>query len=195
MSENVKPDLIEAIKEKSEATCAELLAEAEAYAAERAAAAKEFSLKLQEETEITTKRLAEDIAGKSRVASRMESNKIALGARRNAINRVYDLLNARLEKATTEEFLQILSALIEKYGEDGQKLLLSPSAPIDEKKARELKIVTERHIVVETSESVKNGFALCGVNYDRDFTYAAIVEAMREQTEKELAERLFGGER
>ena len=195
MSENVKSSLIDAINEKSEAACAEILAEAEAYASERAKNAKEFSLNLQDETKSIIKQITEDIASKSRIASRMESNKIALKARRNTINRVYDLLNARLEKMTAEEFLQMLSSLIEKYGEDGQKLVLSASTTIDEKKVKELKAIVERHIVVETSEKVKNGFILCSVNYDRDFTYSAIVETMREQTEKELAESFFGGER
>lgn len=192
MSENVKTDIVGAINEKAEITRAEIIADAERYAEERNTAAADYSARLTAETEEVAKSLAEDIIGKSRVAARMESNKIKLGAKRKAVGRVYDLLCARLTKATAEEFLELVAAVVEKYGETGQKLIVAVSSPVDIKAVTGLDAVVAKRIVAEQSEELKNGFVLSCDKYDRVFTYEAIVETVREKTEREFAEKFFG---
>ena len=47
-------------------------------------------------------------------------------------------------------------------------------------------------MTVEKSDAVKDGFLLSGDMFDLDFTYSAIVDTVRERTEKDVADEMFG---
>ena len=46
-------------------------------------------------------------------------------------------------------------------------------------------------MIVETADGLRDGFAISGEIFDRDFSYASIVESCRERTENEVAARLL----
>jgi len=47
-------------------------------------------------------------------------------------------------------------------------------------------------MTVEKSDALDDGFVLSGDTFDLDFTCAAIVESVRERTEKDVADEMFG---
>ena len=134
---------------------------------------------------------ADDILKKRATAARMERNKIILDAKRKAVDRVYELLLDGLKKLNEDEFVNLVSIAVEKYGEDGQKILLSASAPAKKEKIESLSAVKEKRMTVETTDSLEDGFVISGEIFDRDFSYASIVESCRERTENEVAARLL----
>lgn len=191
MSENTKIDVLEAIGTAAAEEAENIIASAETYAEERRSAAMQNAYELGEAEEKKANERADDILKKRATAARMERNKIILDAKRKAVDRVYELLLDGLKKLNEDEFINLVSIAVEKYGEDGQKILLSASAPAKKEKIESLAAVKEKRMTVETTDSLEDGFVISGEIFDRDFSYASIVESCRERTENEVAARLL----
>lgn len=191
MSENTKIDVLEAIGTAAAEEAENIIASAETYAEERRSAAMQNAYELGEAEEKKANERADDILKKRATAARMERNKIILDAKRKAVDRVYELLLDGLKKLNEDEFVNLVSIAVEKYGEDGQKILLSASAPAKKEKIESLAAVKNKSMTVETTDSLEDGFVISGEIFDRDFSYASIVESCRERTENEVAARLL----
>ena len=191
MSENTKIDVLEAIGTAAAEEAENIIASAETYAEERRSAAMQNAYELGEAEEKKANERADDILKKRATAARMERNKIILDAKRKAVDRVYELLYDGLKKLNEDEFVNLVSIAVEKYGEDGQKILLSASAPAKKEKIESLAAVKNKSMTVETTDSLEDGFVISGEIFDRDFSYASIVESCRERTENEVAARLL----
>ena len=195
MSETFNIELLDAIARNAENEAAEIISKAEAYAAEKRENAEAAA---EERAAVSAKNTAEkvmDVQLKSDTAARMERNRRLLAARRAAINRVYELLSDGLKKLDGKDFTSLVASAVEKYGENGQKIILSASSPADEKEIAALPAVKVKGMTVAKSDKLKDGFVLSGDAYDRDFSYSAIVDAYRERTEKEVADAMFGEDR
>lgn len=191
MSENTKNDVLEAIGKAAAEEAENIIASAETYAEERRSAAMQNAYELGEAEEKKAKEKAEDLLKKRATAARMERNKIILDAKRKAVDRVYELLLDGLKKMTEDEFVNLVSAAVEKYGEYGQKILLSAFAPTKKEKIESLAAVKEKRMTVETTDSLEDGFVISGEIFDRDFSYASIAQSCRERTENEIADKLL----
>lgn len=191
MSENIKTDVLEAIEKAAAKEAENIIVSAKAYAEERRSAAMQNAYELGEAEEKKANEKADDILKKRATAARMERNKIILDAKRKAVDRVYELLLDGLKKLNEDEFVNLVSIAVEKYGEYGQKILLSAFAPTKKEKIESLAAVKEKRMTVETTDSLEDGFVISGEIFDRDFSYASIVESCRERTENEVAARLL----
>lgn len=191
MSENTKIDVLEAIGTAAAKEAENIIASAETYAEERRSAAMQNAYELGEAEEKKANERADDILKKRATAARMERNKIILDAKRKVVDRVYELLLDGLKKLSEDEFVNLVSIAVEKYGEDGQKILLSASAPAKKEKIESLAAVKEKRMTVETTDSLEDGFVISGEIFDRDFSYASIAQSCRERTENEVAARLL----
>ena len=191
MSENTKIDVLEAIGTAAAEEAENIIASAETYAEERRSAAMQNAYELGEAEEKKANERADDILKKRATAARMERNKIILDAKRKAVDRVYELLLDGLKKLNEDEFVNLVSIAVEKYGEDGQKILLSASAPAKKEKIESLAAVKNKSMIVETADGLRDGFVISGEIFDRDFSYASIVESCRERTENEIADKLL----
>ena len=189
MSENTKNDVLEAIGKAAAEEAENIIASAKAYAEERRSAAMKNAYELGEAEEKKANAKADDILKKRATAARMERNKIILDAKRKAVDRVYELLLDGLKKL--DEFVNLVSIAVEKYGEYGQKILLSAFAPTKKEKIESLAAVKEKRMTVETTDSLEDGFVISGEIFDRDFSYASIAQSCRERTENEIADKLL----
>lgn len=191
MSENTKNDVLEAIGKAATEEAENIIASAKAYAEERRSAAMKNAYELGEAEEKKANAKADDILKKRATAARMERNKIVLDAKRKAVDRVYELLLDGLKKSSEDEFVNLVRIAVEKYGEYGQKILLSAFAPTKKEKIESLAAVKEKRMTVETTDSLEDGFVISGEIFDRDFSYASIAQACRERTENEIADKLL----
>ena len=195
MSETFNIELLDAIARNAENEAAEIISKAEAYAAEKRENAEAAAEEIAAVSAKNTAEKVRDLQLKSDTAARMERNRRLLAARRAAINRVYELLSDGLKKLDGKDFTSLVASAVEKYGENGQKIILSASSPADEKENAALPAVEAKGMTVAKSDKLKDGFVLSGDAYDRDFSYSAIVDAYRERTEKEVADAMFGEDR
>lgn len=191
MSENTKNDVLEAIGKAAAEEAENIIASAKAYAEERRSAAMKNAYELGEAEEKKANAKADDILKKRATAARMERNKIILDAKRKAVDRVYELLLDGLKKSSEDEFVNLVRIAVEKYGEYGQKILLSVFAPTKKEKIESLAAVKEKRMTVETTDSLEDGFVISGEIFDRDFSYASIAQSCRERTENEIADKLL----
>lgn len=191
MSENTKNDVLEAIGTAAAKEAENIIASAKAYAEERRSAAMQNAYELGEAEEKKANAKADDILKKRATAARMERNKIVLDAKRKAVDRVYELLLDGLKKSSEDEFVNLVRIAVEKYGEYGQKILLSAFAPTKKEKIESLAAVKEKRMTVETTDSLEDGFVISGEIFDRDFSYASIAQSCRERTENEIADKLL----
>lgn len=191
MSENTKNDVLEAIGKAAAEEAENIIASAKAYAEERRSAAMKNAYELGEAEEKKANERADDILKKRATAARMERNKIILDAKRKAVDRVYELLLDGLKKSSEDEFINLVRIAVEKYGEYGQKILLSAFAPTKKEKIESLAAVKEKRMTVETTDSLEDGFVISGEIFDRDFSYASIAQSCRERTENEIADKLL----
>ena len=116
MSENTKIDVLEAIGKAAAKEAENIIASAETYAEERRSAALQNAYELGEAEEKKANERADDILKKRATAARMERNKIILDAKRKAVDRVYELLLDGLKKLSEDEFVNLVSIAVEKYG-------------------------------------------------------------------------------
>lgn len=195
MSETFNIELLDAIARNAENEAAEIISKAEAYAAEKRENAEAAAEEIAAVSAKNTAEKVRDLQLKSDTAARMERNRRLLAARRAAINRVYELLSDGLKKLDGKDLTSLVASAVEKYGENGQKIILSASSPVDEKEIAALPAVKAKGMTVAKSDKLKDGFVLSGDAYDRDFSYSAIVDAYRERTEKEVADAMFGEDR
>lgn len=191
MSENTKIDVLEAIGNAAAEEAENIIASAETYAEERRSAAMKNAYELGEAEEKKANAKADDILKRRATAARMERNKIVLDAKRKAVDRVYELLLDGLKKSSEDEFVNLVRIAVEKYGEYGQKILLSAFAPTKKEKIESLAAVKEKRMTVETTDSLEDGFVISGEIFDRDFSYASIAQSCRERTENEIADKLL----
>lgn len=191
MNENEKVDILSAIAEKAESDRAAAIKSAEEYASDKAEKSKRLAEETAEKAAAETALAVEDIHKKNDVAVRMEKNRIALAAKRKCVDRVYEILLQKLRSMGAEDFSRLLNACVEKYGEKGQTLILSESAPVKADDVKSLAAIKKLGLKTEVSSSVKDGFVLSGEAYDRDFTLVAIADGVRELTEKELSDKSF----
>ena len=185
-------ELINAIAEKSAAEIEKVLAAANAYRDEKLATAVANADEEAARIAKAAKAKAEDIAVKRATAARMERGKMLLSAKRRAISAVYDGLREEMKGLGKSDVLALIGAAVSRYGESGQTVILSRDLPVTEKEVAELAAVKNAKIKVATSETLSEGFVLSGESFDLDFTYDAIAAGMRERTEKEVADKLFG---
>lgn len=185
-------ELINAIAEKSAAEIERVLAAANAYRDEKLATAVANADEEAARIAKAAKAKAEDIAVKRATAARMERGKMLLSAKRRAISAVYDGLREEMKGLGKSDVLALIGAAVSRYGESGQTVILSRGLPVTEKEVAELAAVKNAKIKVATSETLSEGFVLSGESFDLDFTYDAIAAGMRERTEKEVADKLFG---
>ncbi len=185
-------ELINAIAEKSAAEIEKVLAATNAYRDEKLATAVANADEEAARIAKAAKAKAEDIAVKRATAARMERGKMLLSAKRRAISAVYDGLREEMKGLGKSDVLALIGATVSRYGESGQTVILSRGLPVTEKEVAELAAVKNAKIKAATSETLSEGFVLSGESFDLDFTYDAIAAGMRERTEKEVADKLFG---
>ena len=191
MAEAMTNELINAIAEKSAAEIERVLAAANAYRDEKLATAMANADEEAARIAKAAKAKADDIAVKRATAARMERGKMLLSAKRRAISAVYDGLREEMKGLGKSDVLALIDATVSRYGESGQTVILSRGLPVTEKEVAELAAVKSAKIKAAT-ETLSEGFVLSGENFDLDFTYDAIAAGMRERTEKEVADKLFG---
>lgn len=192
MSDTMNNDIINAILDGSHDEIMKISSAADEYVKRRRTEAESDCAERVGRIAESTREKAEDVRGKRATAARMERNKMLLAAKHESVSRVYELLLAALEKFDGNDFLALVEAAAGKYGEEGQTLILSSFAPVPATRVKALDCVANKKIKVESSDSLKSGFVLSGAAFDLDFTYPAIVESVRERTEREVVDELFG---
>ena len=184
--------LIGRINDDAAAEAEKIIGEANSYAAacdEQAAnQADEYKA---EQLAICDEAIKTIVAG-YKTLSAIESKKTYLAAKQAIAESVFSRAIEMLCALSEEKYLALISSLVEKYAEDGDEIVLSSSCTLTEKSVSALKAVSSRNLKVSKSGQFAGGIVLSGKKFDKDLTFEALVAALKEQTEEEVAKKLFG---
>lgn len=183
--------------------CSAIISDATEYGEETVGAAEEYAENKRKEAEFSAQAYAlsqddlagkeiADISAKNAAAERMEKKKILLAAKVELLNSVYARLETKLGTLGGDELKAFTEKLIEKYAKEGDEIIVAANSAIHAETVAEFPICKKLSLKVSGGGDFSGGFMIGGKAYDRDFSFAAIVRSVKEQTEAEVSAKLFG---
>ncbi len=163
-------------------------------AAQKAKAEEE--LKAEYEKRIAAfKQEAELALSGQKTLLRLDSQKAELKVRRELIDEVYKRVEARLNVLSDDDYRKFIGALIIKYAEKGDKVIIA-KRDVERLDARWLSEISQKLDLALSYEDEfhtdSGGIILRGSKYDKNLTFSALVGEARKETESDVASRLFG---
>ncbi len=183
--------LIAKIISDGEEEAAKILAAADKYYDETVQkaenAASEYIEAQRAETEAYIKNLKD---GKETLGN-LESKKILLAARQSLVETVYKRAVNKLGELNKKDCLDLIGKLISEYAEQGETVILPKDGEITAEEVSALDVVQKLGLKVEKTGMHGGGIILSGKQFDKDLSFAALADSVREKTESEVARKLF----
>ena len=183
--------LVSRIAEDAASKAKKTVSEAKEYCERSIAAAKRSAEEISSAEISRANDAAALIIENKRTLSNIEVKKRTLTYRREIVESVYSRAERLLEKMKKAEYLRFIDMLVGKYAKCGDTVVLSRKAPVSESEVISLKNVSALSLKVEKKGEFGGGVILSGEKFDKDLTFSAIVEAVKDKTETETAKRLF----
>lgn len=183
--------IVEKIIADAEQEAQAIIADAEKKAEATVAAAHvRAERRLKGEKEAAEKR-AESVLAVRAAAARLDSAKILLGEKRAVIDGVYARALEDLKKIGKAEELRLFERLLLKYAEEGDEIVFADGFRGAQDVAK-LDVVKEKKLKISAKKAdIDGGFLLVGKISDKNLSYAALIEADREEHQAEIAARIF----
>ena len=134
---------------------------------------------------------AQAVIDNKRTLIRLDENKVALGARRKALDEVYKKAITALENADAKTYLSVIAKMIEKHAENGEEVIVAKNAPVSESDVSSLTAVKDKKLTVKGGGDFSGGVLLKGKGYEKSLTFSALIESLRQETEMEISQKLF----
>lgn len=186
----------EAIIEKiiTEATQkAELLvSEANAYYNQKMSEAEEWGKTHIMEESAKADRDAIAIIERRKIVASIEGKKILLAKKRQLINTVFDNVYKSLCSMNKRDYLALVEKLLETYADEGDKVLLSTDGVIGIADVERLKVFIEKKLkIIDKRSTFIGGVKLVGEKCDKDISFKALVDSIKEENESVVSKMLF----
>jgi vacuolar-type H+-ATPase subunit E/Vma4 len=140
----------------------------------------------------SVKRRGEEALERRKITARLDCNKLALSAKREVFDGVFEVALKKLCALPAGEYVALVDALLQKYGERGEEVVIS-SACAFAGEISALPVVSERGLKVsDTRGSFAGGIVLVGGGCDKNLSFEALIQSAKEQNQAEVAARLFG---
>ena len=105
---------------------------------------------------------------------------------------IYRRAVGRMNGMSESQYLAFLEGVISRYAEEGDKIVLAQNCPISKEKLSALPTVKARKLELCFDGKFNGGVILSGEKCDKDLTFDAVCESVREETEAQLSQTLFG---
>lgn len=192
-----KQAIIDKIIGSAELTAEDSMKQADLRAEEIKAEAEAYAEKLRSAAEKEKAGISASALSRRTSVAVLEIKKIMLKAKREVLDKAYAQAVERLCNLERDEYASLIAALIEKFAEDGDEVLLNAK---DENRVPSEFIAECGRKSGITLKAVYGGEPEGGVilrnsGCDKNLSVAALVEEAARDRELCLAELLFGGER
>ena len=183
--ETLKERIISDAKGEAEALISAAKNKAAAIEAEAEQEAGESRQREEQEVERRIRAMEEGSAA----TVRLEAKKCNLKERRRVIDTIYARALDALLSLSEKESMELLSALLKEYAQDGDTVALAEDYPYPAAAAKV--IAAAGYSLSSARAKIRGGFYLYGVKCDRDISYAALLKEDRESNQAELAAKIF----
>lgn len=125
----------------------------------------------------------------------LDSKRYGLGRKQAAADAAYDRALEMLFKLSDAEYLEIITKMVQKYAKPGDQIV----AGQDDTKRITAAFVSRLSTLIKfpialsaETEAFKGGIILRSRDYDKNLTFDGIMKSLRNGTESEVIEILFG---
>lgn len=168
-----------------------IVSDAEAYAEKAIKDAEAVATEIISSEKSSALRASEEILAGKRTLSALEEKKTILNAKQELVETVYIRARSKLLKMTKKEFLDFSERLISRHAEKGDEVVIDKSSPASAEEVASLPSVSALSLKVEVGEVKGGGIILSGKTCDKDLSFKALLEIVKEKTEAEIASELF----
>lgn len=136
----------------------------------------------------------DEIISRRETVARLDAKKIVMHAKKQAMDEIFMKAKQAIIALPDKEYLKIIENMIVANASDGDKVI--PSA-IDIKRVTVKfvkNIATKNNLNIELSDKVgefEGGLILESVNFDKNLTLDAELDALRNDAESEYADKIF----
>ena len=173
------------------------LADADKEAERIALIAKDECFRIENETELRTKRLNDAAQEKSRTNAALDSRKYALKVKRALIDEAFALAAERMEQKSDAERSALIKALLIREAEGGEMII---PAVRDEANAKGVLAEVNAALaqsgrapltIAPADADITGGFILKATGYEKNCSFAAVLREVRAAEESAVAGILF----
>lgn len=192
-------DILRAIKEKAEKSCAEVVGVAENQAAERLKAAEDEARELARRilAEAETQAKAQELLARSRAEG--QARQAVLKAKQDLVNSVFDRAIAALKEMPPDDYAAVLLSAIVKNATGGEEVVLGPedrdrlpaSFASDVSRALEAAHKPDVSGFVFSEVPLGGGLMLRKGGIITNLTFPAVMKKVRDELEIEISSLLF----
>ena len=133
---------------------------------------------------------AQEILKNKRTLISLETRKTELSGKREIIENVYETAVCELLRTEKSVYLTLVEKLINDNAENGETVVIDKNAPFNVSDVEKLAVIKQKSLTV-VADAISGGVVIKNANFDKDLTFAALVSAVREETEFEIAGKLF----
>lgn len=187
MEQKIITKIISDAEERAEEIIASATRKAQAEAQALEASLEQERAERLSEIEARTK----ENLRRTEISARLEANRLLLSAKREALDGVFEETLKKLCSLGAEEYTAFIGALVEKYAEEGDELVLSSKCSFAEK-IKQLAVVSRLGLKVSLSDAFEGGAVLVGKKCDKNLTFEALIQSAKDVKQAEVAERIFG---
>ncbi len=179
------------IRKSAELYAESLSAEAEKYYSETVnkaeAEASDYLISQREEA----KKQAEEIISRKSTLAKLEARKNLLGARQKLVETVFKRAVNKLNEMDKSDYKDFIISLISSYAEEGDEVLLPENCKLSVEEIESADIVKSKGLTVKGGGKFNGGIMLVGKKFDKDLSFTALCDSVREKAESEIADKLF----
>ena len=184
-------NIITKIISDAEARALEIVAGAERKADSDIDAAKALAEEARIAQLDSLKSRGEETLRRREITARLDSNKLLLAAKRQALDSVFEGALNKLCSLPAAEYTAFIDTLIKKYADDGDGIILSSRCACKNDICA-LPVIAEKGLrVSEAYGSFAGGLILVGKGCDKNVTFEALVQAAKDEMQADIATRLF----
>ena len=138
------------------------------------------------------KKDCKDLIERRKTLAELDRRKIILQAKQDLIGDVIEKIYAKLCALKKQDYLNFVLALICRYAEDGDKIILSSDNVLSQKDLEGALAIKEKGLTIAKEKGAfKGGVYLEGKVSDKDLTFKAVLEEEKEGLSATITAELF----
>ncbi len=184
--------LVTQILEAAAEECERIKAQAELYVKETRERADREETEFLATREALTEKEGRQFVQRKETLATLDANKYILGVKQEIVDGIYRRAIGRMNGMSESQYLAFLESLISRYAEDGDKVVFAQNCPVEKEKLSSLPSVKARGLDLSFDGKFSGGIVLSGEKCDKELTFEALCESVREETEAQLSKTLFG---
>ena len=184
--------LVTQILENAAEECERIKAQAELYVKETVERADKDESEFLATREALAEKEGRQYIQRKETLATLDANKYILGVKQEIVDGIYRRAIGRMNGMSESQYLAFVDWLIARYAEEGDKVIFAQSCPVSKEKFAALPLVKARGLALSFDGKFSGGIVLSGEKCDKELTFEAVCESVREETEAQLSKTLFG---